>query len=98
MPSPAAADSTSEMKKGTFPAVAMAEASLLSQQATLRKACNFVALFGFQHEKLSLCKDEKKLGYREQNIHRLIIQKIVEGCVPNWIPLKNLQVRNTSSR
>jgi hypothetical protein len=50
MPSPAAADSTSEMKKGTFPAVAMAEASLLSQQATLRKACNFVALFGFQHE------------------------------------------------
>jgi hypothetical protein len=66
MPSPAAADSTSEKKKKTSPEVAVAEASFLSQQATLKEASNFEALIVFQHEEISLSKDEKKLGYEER--------------------------------
>jgi hypothetical protein len=49
-PSHAVAESSSDKKKKTSPAVAMAEVSLLSQQAALKEASNFEAIIAFQHE------------------------------------------------
>jgi hypothetical protein len=85
-PSSAAAESSSEKKKKTYPAVAMAEASLLSQQAALKEACNFEALIAFQHEELSLRKDERNLGFEERKMHTLMMQKMVERMCPELDP------------
>jgi hypothetical protein len=62
--------------------VAMVEASLLSQQAALKEASNFEALITFQHEELSLHKDERNLGFQERKTHILMMQKMVERMCP----------------
>ncbi len=56
-------DESSEPKKS--PAVAMAHASLFSQQAALKEAGNSEALIALQKEELSLQKDNEKQMYEE---------------------------------
>jgi hypothetical protein len=83
---PAGGESSSNKKKRTSPAVVMAEASLLSQQAALKEASNFEALIAFQHEELSLYKDERNLGFEERKTQTLMMQKMVERMCPELDP------------
>jgi hypothetical protein len=85
-PNPAVGESSSNKKKRTSPTVEIAEASLLSQQAALKEASNFEALFAFQHEELSLCKDERNLGFEERKTQTLMMQKMVERMCPELGP------------
>jgi hypothetical protein len=71
----------------------MAEASLLSQQAALKEASNFEALIAFQHEELSLCKDEKNLGFEERKMQTLMMQKMVERMCPESDPTEKFASR-----
>jgi hypothetical protein len=92
-PSHAVAESSSDKKKKTYPAVAMAEASLLSQQATLKEASNFEAIIAFQHEELSLHKDERSLGFEERKTHMLMMKKMVERMCPELDPTEKFAGR-----
>jgi hypothetical protein len=55
------------------PAVAMAHASLFSQQAALKEAGHFEALIALQKEELSLRKDNEKQMYEERKSTRLVL-------------------------
>jgi hypothetical protein len=67
MPSLVEANSSYDKReKKTSPAMAMAEASLLSQQAPMKEASNFEALIAFQNKDLFLWGGVKeKLGSEE---------------------------------
>jgi hypothetical protein len=90
---PAGGESSSDKKKRTSPAVAMAEASLLSQQAALKEASNFEALIAFQHEELSLRKDERNLGFEERKTQTLLMQKMVDRMCPELDPTEKFASR-----
>jgi len=92
-PSPVSAGDNDEKKKKVSPAVAMAEASLLSQKAALKEANNFEALIALQKEELSLRQEtvrsnslEKQMGYEERKSTSLVLQKIVEKLCPDQDP------------
>jgi hypothetical protein len=92
-PSPVSAGDNDEKKKKVSPAVAMAEASLLSQKAALKEANNFEALIALQKEELSLRQEtarsnslEKQMGYEERKSTSLVLQKIVDKLCPDQDP------------
>ena len=92
-PNPAVGESSSNKKKRTSAAVEMAEASLLSQQAALKEASNFEALIAFQHEELSLRKDERNLGFEERKTQTLLMQKMVDRLCPELDPTEKFASR-----
>jgi hypothetical protein len=52
----------------------------------MKEASNFEALIAFQHEELSLYKDEKKLRSVEKRGHTMMMQKMVERLCPKVDP------------
>jgi hypothetical protein len=104
--SPTNEDTTkgSEKKKKTSPAVAMAEASLLSQQAALKEAKFFEAMIQLQRDELNLrkedakqlCKDhmqEKLISFEECKHTSIVLQKIVERLCPEEDPTDRFVAR-----
>ena len=99
-PSPVSADANDDRKKKNSPAVAMAEASLLSQKAALKEANNFEVLIALQKKDLSLRQDveknnslEKWMGFKKRKSTSLVLQKNVEKLCPDQDPRDRLVSR-----
>jgi hypothetical protein len=99
-PSPVPFDGEHEKKKKVSPAVAMAEASLLSQKAALKEATNFEALIALQKDELMLRQEvelsnrlEKQMGYEERKSTSLVLQRIVEKLCPDEDPTEKFATR-----
>jgi hypothetical protein len=93
-----------EKKKKTSPAVAMAEASLLSQKAAMQEAENFKAMLEFQKGELFLRKEdsklvreervlERQLNFEERNNTAKMLQKMVERLCPEEDPTDRYAAR-----
>jgi hypothetical protein len=89
-----------QKKKKVSPAVAMAEASLLSQKVALKEATNFEALIALHKDELLLCQEvemsnrlEKQMGYEERKSTYLVLQKIVEKLCPDEDPTEKFASR-----
>jgi hypothetical protein len=104
--SPASIDDArkGEKKKTKSPAVAMAEASMLSQEAALLEAKNFEAMIQLQRDELLIRKEDSKqlrderiedrrLMVEERKQINVVLQKVVEKLCPDEDPTERYAER-----
>jgi len=97
-PSPTSEDSTiDERKKKKSPAVSMADAAVMSQEASLLEAKNFQAIVDLQreemklrearqHEEMEMRKTDAALQHDERKQTTVVLQKIIDKLCPELDP------------
>jgi hypothetical protein len=98
-PSPTSEDSTTEEKKKKSPAVSMAEAAVMLQEAALLEANNFRVILEMQreemklrearqHDELDMQKANAVLQHDECKQTTVVLQKIIEMPCPELDPIE----------